>query len=206
MSKHTPNTDRALAGRYLRAGRERIAVSLDDRVLWMILLPVADNHGQVFLESHHNKFCDRVLKASGGSTEHAWSSGKWIDHGRLYSERMIPLEFLATTEEADEIAAFACVHYDQVEILWFPLTDRVRRYRRVQSSPQSSDVVQGTISRQPPYLREENSCGCDQSHRSSVTSSGEPSPAQGLPPISQAARPLSEGASSPDSDQEEHAR
>ena len=177
MSKYSAKTERAVAGRYLRAGRERIAVSLDDRVLWMILLPVADNDGRVFLNQHHKKFLDRVLKISGGWTEHPWSTGRWIDDGRLYSERMIPLEFLATTEQADKITAFACVRYDQVEITCLPLTDRVRRYRRVQSSSRSSDVVQETATEQSPYLCEENPCACEQLHRSLVTSSGEPSPA-----------------------------
>ena len=199
MRNHTPKADRALTGRYVRAGRERITVLLDDRVLWTILLPIADNDGRVFLNQHHKKFLDRVLKISGGWTEHPWSTGRWIDDGRLYSERMIPLEFLATTEQADKITAFACVRYDQVEITCLPLTDRVRRYRRVQSSSQRFDVVQGTLTNQLPHMCEENPCACEQLRRSSVTSSGEPSPAQGLPPISEAARPLSEGASSPES-------
>jgi len=38
---------------------------------------------------------------------------------------------------------------------------------------------------------------------SSVTSSGEPSNAQGLPPVTKAARPSAEGASSPDSNNQD---
>src|SRR5271170_4279163 len=94
-------------GRILRVGQDPFTVTLDDRFFWRIFLPVADNDGFVFLDRHHKKFSDRVLKVSGGSTENAWSGGKWINEGRLHKERMIPLEFLATTEQADMIAAFA---------------------------------------------------------------------------------------------------
>ena len=169
-------------------------------------MPVADNDGLVFTDAHHLKVYRLIFKISGGSTDNPWSSGKWINDGRVYKDRVIPLEFLATTEEADRIAAFALVHYEQIEIVCVPISDAVRRYRRVPSSPQVLDAVQETLTKQLPDLREENPCACEQLHRRSVTSSGEPSQAEGLPPVSKAARPLSEGASSPDSIQKERAR
>lgn len=138
MSKGHKKIEKDLTGRYIRVGRDRITFTLDERPLWRILVPVADNDGLLFVDRHHKKFSDRVLKISGGSTEDHWSNGKWIYKRRLCSERMIPLEFLATTEQADNIAAFACVHYDQTEILCFPVSDRVRHFRRADQARPSN--------------------------------------------------------------------
>ena len=104
------------SGRFIRVGRDRSTVTLDDRPRWRILAPVADNDGLVFTARHRKKFDGRVLKISGGSTENYWANGKWIYKRRLCSEPMIPLEFHATTEQAFEIAAFARGHFDQEEI------------------------------------------------------------------------------------------
>lgn len=128
-------------GRFLRVGRDLITMTLDDRLLFRILVPVADNDGLVFTDRHHEKFHDRVLKISGGSTENHWSSGKWMERRRLYKERMIPLEFLATTEQADTIAAFALVHYEQIEIQCYPISDRVRRYRSADQTKPSKPLA-----------------------------------------------------------------
>jgi hypothetical protein len=130
MGKRHKKIESERAGRFLRVGRNRITITLDDRLLFRILVPVADNEGLVFTHIHHEKFGSRVLKISGGSTENSLSIGKWIESRRLYKERMIPLEFLATTGQADAIAAFALVHYEQIEIQCYPISDRVRRYRR----------------------------------------------------------------------------
>jgi len=137
MSKRHKKVGSARAGRFLRVGRDRITMTLDDRLLFRILVPVAHNDGMVFTDRHHEKFHDHVLKISGGSTENHWSTGKWMERRRLYKERMIPLEFLATTEQADAIAAFACVHYDQIEIQCYPISDRVRCYRRADRAKRS---------------------------------------------------------------------
>ncbi len=121
-------------GRLLRVGREVIAIKIDHRILWRILLPVADNKGYVFLEPHHEEFLERVISTSKGLTENSWSNGKWADGGCLYGDRMIPLDFLATTDEVDKIAAFACTHYSQIEIHCYPITDRLRLYRRLRAT------------------------------------------------------------------------
>ena len=118
------------AGRFLRVGQDLITITLDDRVWWRLLVPIADNDGLVFTEAHHLKLYRLVFKVSGGSTENPWSSGKWMNNGRVFKDRVIPLEFLGTTEEADKIAAFSLIHYDQIEIQCVPMSDRVRRYRR----------------------------------------------------------------------------
>jgi hypothetical protein len=126
------------AGRFLQVGQNLITIALDDRVWWRLLIPIADNDGLVFTDRHHLKLYRLVFKISGGSTDNPWSNGRWMDDGRVYKDRVVPLEFLATTEEADKIAAFALIHYDQMEILCVPISDRVRRYRRAKKEVASS--------------------------------------------------------------------
>jgi hypothetical protein len=158
----------------------------------------------VFLDRHHKKFDNLVLKTSGGSTEHPWSGGKWVFEGRLYQERMIPVVFLATTGQADRIAAFACKHYDQTEILYYPISDRVRRCRRSQETTHISRGMRRPKSR--PRTSADTSATSQRGQTSSVTISREPSKAQDLPHVRKAARPSAVGASSPDSIHEEGGR
>lgn len=133
------------AGRLLRVGRDLFSITLDDRLLWRILLPVTGNDGLLFLSRHHKSFYDFVLKVSGGSTENSWSNGNWIDEGVLCKDRVVPLEFLATTEEAEKIVAFACKHYDQTETFCYPISDRVLHCRRAEKEVTSS-AEPGTLS------------------------------------------------------------
>lgn len=67
-----------------------------------------------------------------------------MDDGRVYKDRVVPLEFLATTEQADKIATFALIHYDQMEVLCVPISDRVRRYRRAENKA-SGGAEKGTL-------------------------------------------------------------
>jgi hypothetical protein len=140
------------AGRFVRAGRDLVTIALDDRVWWRLLVPVADNDGLVFTDRHHLKLERLVFKISGGSTDNPWSNGKWMNKGRVYKDRVVPLEFLATTEEADKIAAFALIHYEQMEILCVPISDRVRRYRRTEKE---ASVSVGRRRRRPTTQTEE---------------------------------------------------
>ena len=183
------------AGRLLRVGQDLVIIALDDRLWWTLLVPVADNDGLVFTDRHHLKLYRLVFKISGGLTDNAWSNGKWINDGRVYQDRVVPLGFLATVEEADKIAAFALIHYDQLEIVCVPISDRVRRYRRA--------TTEGHIQRkQREHVHKQNGQTTGEL-TSSTTSSGEPSKVRRFPPVNEAARPSSEGASSPDSIQEE---
>jgi hypothetical protein len=105
-------------------------VKIEDRPLWRMQLPVADNRGIVFSEDHHNVIRKKVLKKSGGLTDNLAAHGEWIDKNKLYSDRNIPIEFLATYGQADEIAAFASKHYRQKAIWYFVISTHVRKATR----------------------------------------------------------------------------
>ena len=188
------------AGRFLRVGQDLITIALDDRVWWRLLVPVADNDGLVFTDRHHLKLYRLVFKISGGSTDNPWSNGRWMDNGLVYKDRVVPLEFLATTEEADKIAAFALIHYDQIEILCVPISDRVRRYRRATTESHNQRKERGSVHAPVVHVHKQNGTVPGEL-TNSVTGSGEPSETR-VPPLAKAARPSSEGPGSPDSDDE----
>ena len=112
------------------ASRELVTILLDHRLLWGMRIPIADNRGRVFSQPHHKAFMDPVLEKSGGSTENSWASGKWIHKGRLYMDRIMPFEFMATIEDADAIASLAAKHYKQKMIDYYMLSDHVRHATR----------------------------------------------------------------------------
>jgi hypothetical protein len=128
MRKRYNKVERGRSRRFRQVGtmtRQRVTITLDQRLLWGIRIPIADNRGRVFSQPHHRVFMDPVLKKSGGSTENSWASGKWIDKSRLYTDRIIPFEFMATIEEAEAIAKRAAKHYRQRMIHYYVISDRV---------------------------------------------------------------------------------
>jgi hypothetical protein len=128
MPKRHNKVVSARAHRFRHVGtatRDVVKIALDPRVLWGMRIPIADNRGSVFSQPHHKVFMNRVLKKSEGSTENSWASGKWIDKSRLYTERMLPFEFMATIEEAEAIAKRAAKHYRQKMIQYYVISDRV---------------------------------------------------------------------------------
>jgi hypothetical protein len=129
MPKRHNKVVSAQARRFRRVGtatRELATISLDHRLLWGMRIPIADKRGRVFSQPHHKAFMDPVLKKSGGSTENSWASGKWIHEGRLYMDRIMPFELMATIEEADAIASLAAKHYQQKMIDYYMISDHVR--------------------------------------------------------------------------------
>lgn len=133
MSKRHNKVGVARTRRFHRAGtatREVVKITLDPRALWGMRIPIADNGGRVFSQPHHKVFMDPVLRKSGGSTENSWASGKWIDKGRLYTDRIIPFEFMATIEQADAIARRAAKHYRQKMVDYYMISDHVRHATR----------------------------------------------------------------------------
>ena len=133
MRKRHNKVVNARTRRFRRVGtatRELVTIALDQRLLWGMRIPIADNRGRVFSQPHHKVFMDPVLEKSGGSTENSWASGKWIDKGRLYTDRIMPFEFMATIEEADAIARRAAKHYRQRMIDYYVISDHVRHATR----------------------------------------------------------------------------
>jgi len=70
MPKPHNKVGRARTHRSRRVGtvtREVVRITLDQRLLWGMRIPIADNRGSVFSQPHHKAFMDPVLKKSGGT-------------------------------------------------------------------------------------------------------------------------------------------
>jgi len=160
MAERHSKIGHARTHRFRRVGiatRKPVKITLDQRPLWGMRIPIADNRGRVFPQPHHKAFMNPVLKKSGGSTENSWASGKWIHKGRLYMDRIVPLEFMATIEEADAIASLAVKHYRQKMIDYYMISDHVRHAtrarRRVATRRNSNDERTASPSGRPRRRR-----------------------------------------------------
>jgi len=160
MPKRHNKVVSARTRRFRRVGiatRELVTITLDHRLLWGIRIPIADNRGRVFSQTHHKAFMDPVVMKSGGSTENSWASGKWIHKGQLYMDRIMPFEFMATIEEADSIASLAAKHYQQKMIDYYMISDHVRhatRARRCVATRRNlNDESAAILSRRPRKRR-----------------------------------------------------
>jgi hypothetical protein len=61
------------------------------------------------------------------------AKGHWIDDsdGKLYVDRVIPVNLIATEEDMEAIAKITMSHYDQLAVMFFKLSDRaIIRYRK----------------------------------------------------------------------------
>jgi hypothetical protein len=103
----------------------------DSKKLWEILVPTVRNNGKPYRTRYHRVWDKMVRTISGGLTILPPSKGQWIaPDGTLFSERMIPVRILATSEEMDRIIDMTIVYYDQIAVLAYVVSSEViLRYR-----------------------------------------------------------------------------
>lgn len=95
--------------------------------LWEILVPCVRNDGRPIRVRFHRVWDAKVREISGGLTIMKPARGQWIDphEGDLYEERMIPVRFVATREQMEEIVDMTCVYYEQLAVLCYRIADEV---------------------------------------------------------------------------------
>jgi hypothetical protein len=83
----------------------------------MILIPKADNDGNVFSADHDRTFEESVIHLIGGLTWRGSAEGLWASDGRIHRDAMgtliLALRSLAEGAKVGEIAIFAKTHYRQ---------------------------------------------------------------------------------------------
>jgi hypothetical protein len=66
----------------------------------------------------------RVKEVSGGMTIHMPSIGKWVSpEGKVFEERMIPVNFIATEAQARDIVRHTIEYYEQEAVLCIKLAE-----------------------------------------------------------------------------------
>lgn len=102
-------------------------MSKSKQYLWEILVPCVRNDGRPIRTRCHRVWDKNVRDISGGLTIMKPAIGQWVDphKGDLYKERMIPVRFVATRTQMDEIVDMTCVYYDQLAVLCYRIADEV---------------------------------------------------------------------------------
>jgi len=95
--------------------------------VWEILVPTVRNDGRPFRLRFHKVWDQHVRSISGGMSIVSPVKGQWIDPeaGDLYEERMIPVRFVATDEEARELALHTKTYYEQKAIMYYCISTEV---------------------------------------------------------------------------------
>ena len=101
--------------------------------LWEVLVPTERrSDGKPITTRFHRVWDEKVRAISGGLTIMPPAKGQWIgpayegaDEQKLFAERMIPVRFIATDEEAEDIVAMTGVYYDQLAILCYEISNKV---------------------------------------------------------------------------------
>lgn len=101
--------------------------------LWQILVPCQFNNGKPVRTRHHKEWDRQVRKITGGLTILPPSKGQWVDEsdGKLYVDRVIPVNIIATETDMDAVCNITMRHYDQLAVMYFKLSDvAIIKYRK----------------------------------------------------------------------------
>jgi hypothetical protein len=98
--------------------------------LWQIMVPCNWNDGRPVRTRHHKEWDRRVRKITGGLTVLPPGKGQWENEGVLYSDRVIPVNVIATENQMNQIADITMQHYDQLAVMYFKVSDHaIVKYR-----------------------------------------------------------------------------
>ena len=96
--------------------------------LWEILVPASNGKKKIkFSYNHHKEWDAFVRNISGGVTILKTGKGEWISpDGELFADRVIPCRVvIKSKEEIDKIINFTLVHYDQLAVMAYKISDEV---------------------------------------------------------------------------------
>lgn len=95
--------------------------------LWELLVPCnfGDSNNPI-RTVHHKEFDKFVLKITTGLTVlKPATTGYWINEGKTYLDRVIPVRIACKESEIRKIALFAKSHYRQLAIMYYKISDQV---------------------------------------------------------------------------------
>lgn len=96
--------------------------------LYEILIPIADNAGFVFSDSHRKLFFDMLIGETSGLSILPNLQGFWEEKGKIYEDINTPLRVICTGEDIKRFANTAKEHFDQLAILYYQISDNVVFY------------------------------------------------------------------------------
>lgn len=94
--------------------------------LWQILVPTVRKNGKPYRTRFHRIFDTKVRSLSGGLTIIQPTKGQWVSPtGQVLAERMIPVQFVATRVQMEEVVSFTLKYYEQDCVMCIKISDEV---------------------------------------------------------------------------------
>ncbi len=105
---------------------------MSTKKLWEILVPTVTPAGKPIRTRFHRVWDTKVRSISHGLTILTPTKGQWVaPDGKLFLERMIPVRFMATREQAEEIVDHTLKYYDQLAVLCYMVSsDVILKHRK----------------------------------------------------------------------------
>ena len=95
-------------------------------LLWEILVPTLRKDGKFFTTRFHRAWDTKVREISKGLTVLTPSKGQWVSpSGDLVAERVIPVRFVATRQQAEAIVDFTLKYYEQQAVMCYLISSEV---------------------------------------------------------------------------------
>jgi len=96
------------------------------KLLWEILVPTVRKDGKPYRTRYHRVWDEKVREISHGLTVLTPSKGQWIaPSGELIAERVIPVRFMASRNQAGQIVDFTLQYYDQEAVMCYLISSEV---------------------------------------------------------------------------------
>jgi hypothetical protein len=95
--------------------------------LYRILVPTKYEDTQAPVSTKHHKEWDKyVMTITNGLTIlKPTTKGLWVHEGKIYEDRVIPVEIFCTDKEIECIAKFTKKHYRQISVMYAKLSSEV---------------------------------------------------------------------------------
>lgn len=95
--------------------------------LFEIIIPKSDNNGTEFTAEKYQQWGDTVLSYTTGFTQYPTCLGYWINPETKYPqiEEVIPVKIWCFKETIQAIAAFTKTHFEQKEVMFYELSEKV---------------------------------------------------------------------------------
>lgn len=103
-----------------------MATNVNSVFLWEILVPTVRKTGNPYRTRFHRVWDSKVHAISKGLTITQPTKGQWTSpDGTIIAERMIPVRFMATRVQMNEIVDFTLKYYEQDCIMCYRVSEEV---------------------------------------------------------------------------------
>jgi hypothetical protein len=94
--------------------------------MWEILVPCKfEDNGNPVSTKHHQEWDKVIRNIAGGLTVLKPVKGQWVDEGKTYHDRIIPVRIMCNRTEIEKIVDFTINHYRQLAVMAYKISDEV---------------------------------------------------------------------------------